>query len=132
MDWKEKMNQRLKGTLKDITQKTGLSEENPEWRSLKANSKPQKHENKWGNLKDGSDEIHRWRAELQTQKPHPPRKSSARSDFWLSPAPRGASQPRPSSVGSAAAAAQWRARRRSGARRRGGARRGQLTVPAGT
>ena len=41
-------------------------------------------------------------------------------------------QPRPCSVGSAAAAAQWRARRRSGARRRGGARSGQLTVPAGT
>lgn len=95
MDWKEKMNQRLKGTLKDITQKTGLSEENPEWRSLKANSKPQKHENKWGNLKDGSDEIHRWRAELQTQKPHPPRKSSARSDFWLSPAPREPPSPAP-------------------------------------
>lgn len=69
MDWKEKMNQRLKGTLKDITQKTGLSEENPEWRSLKANSKPQKHENKWGNLKDGSDEIHRCRRNSRRRNP---------------------------------------------------------------
>lgn len=64
MDCKEKVHQRLKGTLKGITQKTGLSEQNPEWRSLEANSKPQKREKKWGNPKDGSDEIHRLRTGL--------------------------------------------------------------------
>lgn len=58
------MNQRLKGTLKDITQKTGLSEENPEWRSLEAKSEPQKLEQNRDNLKDGSDEMHRWRTGL--------------------------------------------------------------------
>lgn len=57
--------------------------------------------------------------------------AAASRDSRVSLDPPGASQarpapPRPSSEGSAAAAAQWRARRRSGERR------GQLTAPAGT
>ena len=123
------MNQRLKGTFKDITQKTGLSEENPEWRSLEAKSERQKLEQNRGNLKDGSDETHSWRTGLGRNSRS---RNSGRAPPAQTPAPRGASQPRPSSEGSAKAAAQWRARRRSGARRRGGARRGQLTVLAGT
>lgn len=61
------MNQRLKRSIKDITQKTGLSEENGEWRCLYRGWRQIptcRKLKKWDNLRDRIRELHMWSTRL--------------------------------------------------------------------
>lgn len=60
--WKENVNQ-PKWTSKDITQKTGLSEENPEGRMQRKLTR--RNLQKWDKVREGGDDVYRGRARLR-------------------------------------------------------------------